>query len=114
MKYALNHPRKFRVIQKLKEGETLTTEEEEKGMQRRVFAAFLIGFCQATVCMVAEVQVIFFLTSLDDLLDIIRKFVSMAIVVRFDSMYAASMPEHSIKSVVGKKVHVKFKRHMAL
>jgi len=33
MKYALNHPRKFRVIQNPKEGdEELTKEEEEKGM----------------------------------------------------------------------------------
>jgi len=38
----------------------------------------------------------------------------MAIVVRFDSMYAASMPEHSIKGSVGKKIHIVFKRHMAL
>ena len=37
----------------------------------------------------------------------------MAIVVRFDSMYAAAMPEHSIKKCVGKQIRVDFKRFKA-
>jgi len=57
--------------------------------------------------------VILYLCNLQDLLDIIRKFVSMAIVVRFDSMYAAAMHEHTIKKVVGKSIRVEFKRYKA-
>ena len=46
------------------------------------------------------------------MLDVIRKFVSMAIVVRFDSMYADSLSETSIKRAVNKFIKVDYKRYM--
>ena len=44
MKYALNHPQKFRPIRRGYENETAETISYV-GVKRRVFCAFLLGFC---------------------------------------------------------------------
>ena len=59
-----------------------------------------------------EVLVIVYLSSLDKLIDIIMKFVSLSAVVRFDDMYAAAMQEHVITKAAGTKLKVSFKRYM--
>lgn len=112
MKYVLNHPQKFRAIRRpgsMVEG----VERKDRGLNRRVFSAFLLGFCQASIGIIAEVLVILFLSTQTSLLDIIRKFVSMSVIVKFDDMYAASMSEHVIKKAKGKKLKVTYKRHMS-
>lgn len=112
MKYVLNHPEKFRVI-RYDEQKDPENRYKYKGLTRRVFCAFFLGFCQATIGIVAEVLVILFLSTQTSLLDIIRKFVSMSVIVKFDNFYAAALSEHSILRAKGKKLKVFYKRHMS-
>lgn len=109
MKYAVNHPQKFRTIKKNYEKETAETVSYV-GVKRRAFCAFLLGFNQATIAIVAEVLVIVFLNSLDSLLLIIMKYVSLAAVVKFDDMYAASLGKHVIQGAANTKLFVSNKR----
>lgn len=115
MKYVLNHPKKFRLIRPRSAESGLGDVDDlnkNDGLQRRVFCAFLLGFCQASIGIIAEVLVILFLWTQTELLDIIRKFVSMSVIVKFDDMYASSLSEHIIKKAKGKKLKVTYKRHM--
>lgn len=78
-----------------------------------MFAAFLLGLCQSMIGIIAEVFVILFLSTQSSLLDIIRKFVSMSVIVKFDDMYASALSEHAIKKAKGKKLKVTYKRRMS-
>lgn len=62
------------------------------------------------VSIIVECLVIFYLSTLDQLMTIIVKFVSLAKIVTFDDMYAMSLYEHTIKSVGKKRLQVKFYR----
>lgn len=95
MKYAVNHPQKFRPIKKNYELETPDTISY-LGVKRNAFCAFLLGFNQCTIAIIAEVLVIVYLSSLSSLLLIIMKYVSLAAVVKFDDMYAAALHDHAI------------------
>ena len=134
MKFAVNHPWKFRPIKNnydvevihLKEGinddgdkpvERKKKYEEEtheeisyNGAVSRAFFAFLLGFFQAAIGLIAEILVIYFLSSLHRLLDIIMKYVSLAAVVKFDNMYAAALADDAIMGAVGCKLLVSNKR----
>lgn len=63
-----------------------------------------MGFFQSTVAIVVEVMVIVFLASLNNLMDIIMKFVAMAAIIKFDDMYAASLFESKVRDAGGKKL----------
>lgn len=55
MKYAVNHPYMF----------TFGTEENNyRGMRRRVFTAWLLGFCQAGIGIVVEAMIIYYFSCL--------------------------------------------------
>lgn len=77
---------------------------------RNVLAPFLLGFFQSTVSIVVEVMVIVYLASLNNLMDIIMKFVSMAAIIKFDDMYAASLFESKVQQASGKKLKSHFRR----
>lgn len=109
MKYAINHPQKFRPIKKNYEKETAESVSY-LGAKRRAFCAFLLGFNQATIAIVAEILVIVFLNSLSSLLLIIMKYVSLAAVVKFDDMYAASLGKHVIQGAANTKLFISNKR----
>lgn len=109
MKYAINHPLKFRPIRAGYENETPETISYV-GVKRRAFFAFMLGLNQASVALVAEVLVIIYLSSLDDLLKVIMKYVSLAAVVKFDDMYAAALHNHAIQAAAGTKLFVSQKR----
>lgn len=109
MKYAINHPWKFRTIKKNFDKETPETVDYS-GVKRRAFCAFLLGFNQATIAIVAELLVIIFLNSLSSLLLIIMKYVSLAAVVKFDDMYAAALSDHAITGAANCKLFVSNKR----
>ena len=113
MKYTVNHPWKFRPIRKNYENETPDTISYI-GTKRRAFCAFLLGFNQCAIAIVAEVLVIVYLSSLTSLLLIIMKYVSLAAVVKFDDMYAAALPEHAIQKASGCKLCITNKRHQRL
>lgn len=67
------------------------------------------------VAMIVEILVIYYLSTLNDLMTIIVKFVSLAKIVTFDDMYAKSLYEHTIQGVSRKRLHVKFfRRYMFL
>lgn len=66
-----------------------------------VFFAFLMGFAQVVIAVVVEIFVIIYLSSLKSIIDIIRKFVTLAVIVRFDNMYSAAIFENKMKKVVG-------------
>ena len=99
MKYAVNHPSKFR--------------NYDKGLFGSNFLpGFFVGFAQAIIALIVEFMVIFYLSSLTNLMDIIMKFVTMAAIVKFDDMYAASLYENKIRKAAGKKLKVEYKRYM--
>ena len=79
-------------------------------MTRRTFLAFMLGFFQVTVSITVESMVIYYLSSLDELMMIIIKFVSLAKIVQFDDMYAKSLYEHTIKQVSKKELMITFHR----
>lgn len=113
MKYAINHPHKFRPIRKGYQDEDLDTISYA-GTKRRAFCAFMLGLNQCTIAIVAEVLVIVYLSSLSSLLLIIMKYVSLAAVVKFDDMYAAALHDSAIQGAVGFKLFVsnkRFERH---
>jgi len=97
MKYATNHPQKFRPIKRNYEKESGDAALiSYDGTKRRAFCAFFLGLNQSTIAIVAEVLVVVYLSSLTSLLLIIMKYVSLAAVVKFDDMYAAALHEHAI------------------
>lgn len=136
MKFAVNHPHKFRPLknnfdveveslmskainsvaeetkaEKKKKYEDETADEiSYKGTVGRAFCAFMLGFIQASIALIAECIVIYYLSSLTDLLKIIMKYVSLAAVTKFDNMYAAALHNHAIMGTVGCKLHVSNKR----
>lgn len=105
MKYAVNHPQRFRPIKKKLPGEK-THPVSYAGAKRRAFCAFLLGFAQSSIAIVAEVLVIVYLSSLTSLLLIIMKYVSLAAVVKFDDMFGAALHEHGILGAGGKALKI--------
>ena len=75
MKYAVNHPEKFRVFPKSDE------KMKDKGIKRRVFFAFFMGFAQTTITLIVEILIILYLTSLKEHIEVIMKIVSLTVVV---------------------------------
>ena len=71
-----------------------------------------MGFFQVIIAITVEMLVVIYLSTLSKLIDIIMKFVSMAAIVKFDDMYAASLFEHKIRGANGKKMKKSFFRHM--
>lgn len=109
MKYAMNHPYKFRVIR----SPGSSADLGNRGLNRRVFSVFLLGLCQTSIGIIAESLIILFLGSRTKLLDVILKFGTMSIIVKFDNMYAAAaLSAHDIKAAKGKLLKVTYKRHM--
>jgi len=97
MKYAVNHPHRFR--------------DADKG-KSRVIAAFFLGFLQSLTAFSVEIIVIIYLSSLSKLIDIIMKFITMAAICKFDDMYAGAMIDNKIKAANGYKAETEFKRRM--
>lgn len=63
-----------------------------------------------TVALIVETLVIWYLSSLQDLIIIITKYVSLAKIMKFDDMYAYNMDEFVIKNFTGKKLKTVFRR----
>lgn len=103
MKYAVNQPQKFRVIKQGYEIES-PLSVSYYGMRRRAFCAFLLGMSQASIGIVAELQIIFFLSTRKKFLDIIVQFVSLAAVTKFDDFYATALHDIAIKAAVGTRL----------
>ena len=107
MKFAVNHPTKFKPPRK-----TDAIEDPNSIHLQRVYLAFFLGFCQATIAMVVEILVIFYLASQVLLTDVIMKFVALAAIVRFDDMYAAGLYDEKIREAINKLLPTEYKRHM--
>jgi len=107
MKFAVNHPTKFKPPKKFD-----AIEDPNTIHVQRVYLAFFLGFCQATIAMIVEILVILYLTSQVLLTDVIMKFVALAAIVRFDDMYAAGLYDEKIRAASGKLMPTEYKRHM--
>ena len=126
MKYCLNHPHKFKEHPKPVEndsegaGGALAEPEEGKSKKRqdtamntkRVFFAFVLGFCQFAISCIVEVCIVYYLSNITNLMDIIMKFAAMTAITRFDNMYAAALFEEKMKKAAKQKLQVEYKRHM--
>lgn len=129
MKFAIKHPWFFRVIEDEpedpneiadkhlnKDPSTLLDEEEvdqETGMLRRVFCAFMLGFFQFVVACIAQVIIILILFQQNDVVNVLVKFASLCGVTKFDDFYAATLTENPIKKAQGKKLEFQFMRKMS-
>ena len=107
MKYAVNHPTKFKSPKKYD-----SNQDSNQINIQRVYLAFFLGFFQCMIAMIVEILVIFYLTSQVLLTDVIMKFVALAAIVRFDDMYAAGLYDEKIKQAASKKLPTEYKRHM--
>ena len=107
MKFAVNHPTKFKTAKKFDYKDDPTSIQIQ-----RVYLAFFLGFCQATIAMVVEILVILYLTSQVLLTDVIMKFVALAAIVRFDDMYAVGLYDEKIKGAASKRLPTEYKRNM--
>lgn len=106
MKWAVNHPSKFKNFEhEDKDGNTVYST-------RRVFFAFFLALMQTLIGIVIEVEIIVYLASLSNLLDIIMRFVSMAAIRNFDNIYAAALHEEKLSAVAGKHLPIEYKRYM--
>lgn len=69
-----------------------------------IFAAWLLGFFQFFIPMVASFMIIIILFKEKSILAVMIKFVALSSVTKFDDFYAANMTENPIKACVGKKI----------
>ena len=72
----------------------------------------MLGFFQCMTAVAVECCVIFYLQSLENLMDIIMKFISMAAIARFDDFYAGALFEEKMNKAVGKTLPIKYHRCM--
>ena len=96
MKYCVNHPHNF------------------KHANLRVstlIAPFMLGFFQCTIGMFVEILVMIYLLSLNNILDIISKYVALACVTNFDNMYANALYEEQLLATIGKRIPKEFSRN---
>ena len=80
----------------------------------KVLMAILLGFLQTILAAATEVCIIFYLASLSNLLDIIMKFVSMAAISKFDTIYASALAEEKMMEIKGKVLPIEYKRYMGV
>ena len=104
MKYCVNHPGMFKGA----------NESRERVLENptAVLPAFFLGFVQAIMGIITEYMVLFYLSTLTYLFDIIMKFAALTFVVSVDNLYANALFENKMKLSAGKKLIVAFKRHM--
>jgi len=55
-------------------------------------AAYMIGFMQLMGGIFAEIACVLFLSSLDDVIEIIIRFIALGSIAQVDDFYAASIP----------------------
>jgi len=77
MKYAANHYQNF----------------------TNVYPAFAIGFFQFLISLIVEVNVMIILSSLDDIISVIMKYVSLAAIANIPRFYYNSLVEHRMTGV---------------
>jgi len=104
--YCINHPDIFRN----------SVYADERGKRRinvmAVLPPFSLAMGQIMSGIIVEISVLIYLTSLDDLLFIIMRFVALCAICKFDDMYASALPENKMKSCGGKKLHRRYFKHM--
>lgn len=87
--------------------------DQETGMLRRAFCAFMLGFFQFCIACTAQILIILLLFKQTDIVSVMVKFASFSSVTKFDDFYAACMTENPIKKCVGKKLDFQFMRKMS-
>jgi|APSaa5957512535_1039671.scaffolds.fasta_scaffold200778_2 hypothetical protein len=102
MKYAINHPLKFRNAHK----------ENGRLNYGSIIPPFFLGFAQTFIGFNVELVVILYLASLTNLMDIVIKFIALSAIARFDDIYAANLRDNKIKKATGKKLVIEFRRYM--
>jgi hypothetical protein len=105
-KYCLNHPGIFKGA----------AYRDSNGKRRINLIALLPPFSltmgQVLVALAVELNLLVFLTSQQDLLDVIIKFIAMVAITKFDDMYAATL-QSKMKACAGKRLQKKYSRHMS-
>ena len=80
-KYCMNHPSRFRG----------SKSQDKNGNEvidvTRVFPPFFVAICQVFVGLIVEINILIYLTSMKEMLDIIMRFVALMSVINFDNMY---------------------------
>ena len=90
MKFAVNHPHKFKGYNKDRNGNQVEPRVS------KVIAPFFMGFIQTLIAIVIEILVCIQLSEKTDFWVIIIQFASLAIIVTFDDRYAAALHKHKI------------------
>ena len=102
MKYAINHPMKFRNAYK----------SNGRLNYGSIIPPFFLGFAQTFVAFNVELVVILYLASLTNLMDIVIRFIALSAIARFDDIYAGNLRDNKIKKAIGKKLEIVFRRYM--
>ena len=118
MKYTVNHPYMFVPIKsESKDGDDKSNKSEEpilsdEGMMRRVIMVFALGFFQATVGIIVEILIIYYLSTLDKFINIICKYVAFAALTKFDNFYSKCIHDHGIFTAQRKNLRFHHRRYM--
>ena len=104
-KFCLNHPNR------LKGAYERGPYGEEIINYSRILPPFFLAMSQVIVGLIVEINVLIYLTSLDNLIAVILRFVTLAAICKFDDMYAASLYENKMKAAAGKKLTKFYFRH---
>lgn len=119
MKYAVNHPFMFIPFtdRNAKDGKERDNNDgkgvvNEKGMTRRVVMAFALGFFQATVGVIVEILIIYYLSTLTSYLKIICQYVAFVALIKFDNFYSKSIHDHGVKTMQKKNLRIYHRRFM--
>lgn len=91
MKYAVNHPEKF----------------------RNVHVGFFIGLLGTLAALSVEITVILVLVSLPNMLEVVMKYVSLAAIANIPRFYYGSLVEHKLLQCQGLKLEItNFRTHV--
>jgi len=97
MKYSVNHAGMFKGV---------------KNSSLAIIPPFFLGFVQMLMGIITEYMVLFYLSTLTYIFDIIMKFAALTFIVSVDNIYANALFENKMKDSAGKKLIVVFKRYM--
>lgn len=105
-KYCLNHPAIFK-------GAVYRGSNGKRRINMRaLLPPISLTMGQVLVALAVELNLLIFLTSQQDLLDVIIKFIAMVAITKFDDMYASTL-QSKMKACVGKRLEKKYSRHMS-
>lgn len=91
MKYCVNQPHMFRNA----------VDKDHNLRPIKVLPAFLLGFGQCTISILVEYVIVFYLSSMNNLMTIFMKFAALTSIINIDNIYGNALWQNKMKKHVG-------------